>query len=86
MALKRINADFEIYKVVEFDKFAIKSYNAVHNTNFKTMDIKDVNAKDYGVAQNRNRTYMFSIKGGGIMFFLKAFLCKNPLNSILKIM
>ena len=189
MALKRINADFEHYKVVEFDKFAIKSYNEVHNTNFKTMDIKnvnaedlnicdtdkytylltysfpctdisnagqrkgmaknsgtrsgllweverilkelhnkkmempqilfmenvpqvhgkknidafklwldaltglgyknywkDLNAKDYGVAQNRNRTYMFSIKEGEIMFFLKAFLCKKLLSGILKMM
>lgn len=187
MALKRINADFEHYKVVEFDKFAIKSYNAVHDTNFKTMDIKDVNAedlnicdadkytylltysfpctdisnagqrkgmaknsgtrsgllweverilkelhekkmempqilfmenvpqvhgkkniddfkmwlevltglgyknywkdlnaKDYGVAQNRNRTYMFSIKEGGSMFFQKKFHLKKLLNSILK--
>ena len=30
MALKRIGAEFEHYKVVEFDKFAINSYNAVH--------------------------------------------------------
>lgn len=189
MALKRINADFKHYKVVEFDKFAIKSYNAVHNTNFTTTDIKDVNAedldicdtdkytylltysfpctdisnagqrkgmaknsgtrsgllweverilkelydrkmempqilfmenvpqvhgkkniddfnmwlkvltdlgyknywkdlnaKDYGVAQNRNRTYMFSIREGGIMFFLKASLCKKLLSGISKIM
>lgn len=49
MALKRINADFEHYKVVEFDKFAIKSYNAVHDTDFKTTDIKDVKAEDYPI-------------------------------------
>lgn len=34
MALKRLGADFEHYKVVEFDKYAIKSYNAIHGTDF----------------------------------------------------
>ena len=31
MALKRAGANFEHYRVVEFDKYAIKSYNAVHD-------------------------------------------------------
>ena len=35
-ALKSIGANFETYKVVEFDKYAIASYNAIHNTNFNT--------------------------------------------------
>ena len=60
MALKRINADFEIYKVVEFDKFAIKSYNAVHDTNFKTMDIKDVNAEDLNICDADKYTYLLT--------------------------
>lgn len=34
MALKILAADFEHYKVVEFDKYAIKSYNAIHGTDF----------------------------------------------------
>lgn len=36
MALKNIGADFEHYKVVEFDKYAIASYNAIHGTDFET--------------------------------------------------
>ena len=32
MALKRIGAKFEHHRVVEFDKYAIASYNAVHGT------------------------------------------------------
>lgn len=60
MALKRINADFEHYKVVEFDKFAIKSYNAVHDTNFKTMDIKDVNAEDLNICDADKYTYLLT--------------------------
>ena len=39
MALKRIGAKFEHYRVVEFDKYAIASYNAVHGADFTTMDI-----------------------------------------------
>lgn len=46
MALKRIGAKFEHYRVVEFDKYAIASYNAVHGTNFPTMDITNVHAED----------------------------------------
>ena len=30
MALKTLGIDFEHYRVVEFDKYAIKSYNAIH--------------------------------------------------------
>ena len=35
MALKRIGADFEPYFLCEFDEPAVRSYNAVHGTNFK---------------------------------------------------
>ena len=45
-ALKNIGANFETYKVVEFDKYAIASYNAIHNTNFKTLDITQISGKD----------------------------------------
>ena len=46
MALKRLGVDFEHYRVVEFDKFAVKSYNAVHNTDFEVTDIRDVKGED----------------------------------------
>ena len=35
MALRDIGADFEHYKLVEFDKYAVKSYNAIHDTRHK---------------------------------------------------
>lgn len=44
MALKRIGTKFEHYRVVEFDKYAIASYNAVHGTDFPPMDITQVHA------------------------------------------
>ena len=49
MALRDLGADFEHYRVVEFDKFAIASYNAIHGTNFKTTDIRNISGVDLGI-------------------------------------
>ena len=38
-ALKNIGIDVEIVDAVEIDKYAIKTFNAVHNTNFEPQDI-----------------------------------------------
>lgn len=38
-ALERLNIDFEIVDAVEIDKYAVKSFNAIHNTNFEPQDI-----------------------------------------------
>lgn len=40
-ALEELGIDFEIVDAVEIDKYAIKSFNAIHNTNFESQDIKD---------------------------------------------
>ena len=42
MALRNLGADFEHYRVVEFDKYAMASYNVVHGTDFPAMDIQNV--------------------------------------------
>ena len=60
MALKRIGAKFEHYRVVEFDKYAIASYNAVHGTNFPTMDITKVHAEDLNVCDTETFTYLLT--------------------------
>lgn len=60
MALRDIGADFEHYRVVEFDKFAIRSYNAIHGTNFKTMDIWDIHADDLGICEKQRFTYLLT--------------------------
>ena len=39
-ALKNIGIDVEILDAVEIDKYAIKSFNAIHGTNFEIQDIK----------------------------------------------
>ena len=46
-ALEILGIDYEIVDYVEIDKYAVKSFNAIHNTNFQTQDIckwdKDIN-------------------------------------------
>lgn len=59
MAMKAIGADFEIYKAVEFDKFAIKSYNNIHGTNFPALDICKVHAKDFEIVDKDKYAYIF---------------------------
>lgn len=38
-ALTRLGIDYEIADYVEIDKYAVKSFNAIHNTNFEPQDI-----------------------------------------------
>lgn len=60
MALKRIGAKFEHYRVVEFDKYAIASYNAVHGTDFHTMDITKVHEEDLNICDTNTFTYLLT--------------------------
>lgn len=59
-ALKRIGVDFEHYKVVEFDKYAIKSYNAIHGTSFETIDITHTHANDLDICNTDNYTFILT--------------------------
>ena len=59
MAMKEIGADFEIYRAVEFDKDAIKSYNAIHGTDFPVLDICNVHGKDLGIVEKDKYNYIF---------------------------
>lgn len=38
-ALEKLGIDYEIADYVEIDKYAVKSFNAMHNTNFEPQDI-----------------------------------------------
>lgn len=60
MALKRLGADFEHYRVIEFDKYAIASYNAIHGTDFPTMDITKVNGTDLGIVEKDKYCYILT--------------------------
>ena len=59
-ALKNIGANFEHYRVVEWDKYAIKSYNAIHGTNFETSDITKIHASDLGIEDTKHFTYLLT--------------------------
>lgn len=60
MALRDIGADFEHYRAVEFDKYAIKSYNAIHGTDFPTMDIRNVKGEDLGIVDTDKYCYLMT--------------------------
>lgn len=60
LALKRLGVPFEHYRVVEFDKYAVKSYNALHGTDFKPMDIRDIHAEDLGLVEDDNYSYLLT--------------------------
>lgn len=49
MALRNLKLPFEHYRVVEFDEYAIRSYNAVHGTSFPKIDIRDIKGEDLGI-------------------------------------
>ena len=57
-ALENLGVDFEHWRVCEFDNHAIKSYNAVHGTNFTTSDITKLTASDLNITDTRHFTYL----------------------------
>lgn len=59
-ALERLGVDFEHYKVVEFDEHAIKSYNAIHGTNFASQDITQTHAKDLEIIDKDRYCYLMT--------------------------
>ena len=59
-ALERLGVNFEHYRVCEFDKFAIKSYNAIHGTNFNTSDITKISAQDLGIVDTDKYCYIMT--------------------------
>lgn len=57
-ALERLGVEFEHYKVCEFDKYAIASYNAIHNTNFVPSDITTLKGNDLEIKDKDRFTYL----------------------------
>ena len=57
-ALENLGVRFEHYRIYEFDKYAVASYNAIHGTNFKTSDIKEIRAEDLGVVDTKKFDYI----------------------------
>ena len=60
MALRNIGADFEHYRVVEFEKHAVDSYNAIHGTHFEPLDITEIKGIDLGIVNTADFTYLLT--------------------------
>lgn len=60
MALRDIGANFEHWKVIEFDRFVIKSYNAIHGTAFDVLDIRDIHAADLEIVDKDKYCYIMT--------------------------
>lgn len=60
MALRDIGAKFEHYRVVEFDRYAIASYNAVHGTDFPPLDITQIHADDLNICDTEKYCYFMT--------------------------
>lgn len=45
-ALENLGVPFEHYRICEWDKYAVKSYNAVHGTEWETSDISLIHPED----------------------------------------
>lgn len=72
MALRDLGADYESYRVVEFDKYAIKSYNAIHGTDYPTLDIRDIHCEDLGIVDKKNVTYLLTYLLISLSRFIKS--------------
>ena len=59
-ALKRLGVDFESWYVCEFDKYAILSYNAIHNTQYPTSDVTQITAKDLNIVDIDKYIYILT--------------------------
>lgn len=59
-ALKRLNANFEHYRVCEFDKFSMASYNAIHGTNFETSDVTKIDSEWLGIVDTDKYEYILT--------------------------
>lgn len=60
MALRDIGVNFEHHKVVEFDKYAVDSYNAIHGTDFPIMDVTKIKGEDLEIADIDEYCYILT--------------------------
>ena len=60
MALRNIGADFEHYLLVEFDPAPVRSYNAIHGTNFEPTDITKIHGKDLNIVDTDKFCYIMT--------------------------
>lgn len=59
-ALENLGIEFEHYRICEFDKYAVCSYNAIHGTNFEPSDIRELHAADLGITETEKYLYIMT--------------------------
>ena len=59
-AFENLKVKFEHYRVCEINKEAIKSYNAIHGTNFISSDITRMRGDDLGIVNTDNFDYILT--------------------------
>lgn len=59
-ALENLGVKFEHYRICEFDKYAVASYNAVHGTEFTTSDITKIHAADLDIVETDKYEYIMT--------------------------
>lgn len=59
-ALTNLGLSFEHYRLVEYDKYPVASYNAIHDTEFTPLDITKIKGSDLGVIDTDKYTYLLT--------------------------
>ena len=60
MALRDLGINFEHYRVIEFDKYCIKSLNSIFNTDFEPTDITKIKGGDLGIMNTDKYIYLLT--------------------------
>ncbi len=58
LALEFLGVPFEHYKICEFDKYAVQTYNAFYNTKFEPSDITKIHASDLNIVDANKYEYI----------------------------
>lgn len=59
-AFENLGVEFEHYRAIEFDKYAMTSYNAIHGTAFEVTDIRNVTGKDLKIVDTDTYCYVMT--------------------------
>ena len=60
MAFEELGVPFEHYRLLEFDKYPVASYNAIHGTDFEPLDIRELKGQDLGIVETEKYTYFMT--------------------------
>lgn len=60
MALKRLGIPFVHHRMIEIDRFAVDSYNAIHGTHFEPTDITKVTGLDLDITNTDKNFYILT--------------------------